>query len=66
MKTKTFDSVRLMRELRDKLSQEMEHMAPEERMRHIRDRAALTELGREVARTYYNNCGQSKSESEGL
>lgn len=66
MKTKTFDSVRLMRELRDKLSLEMEHMEPEERMRHIRDKAASTEFGREVARTYYNNCGQSGSKSEGL
>lgn len=45
MTTKTFDSVKLMRELRDKLSQEMEHMTPEERIRHIRDRAATTGMG---------------------
>ena len=49
MTTKTFDAVRLMRELRDKLSQEMEHMAPEERMRYIRDKAASTDLWRKVA-----------------
>ena len=49
MTTKTFDAVKLMRELRDRLSQEMEHMAPEERMRYIRDRAASTDLGRKVA-----------------
>src|SRR6266851_3799491 len=38
MTTKTFDSVKLMRELRDKLSQEMEHMTAEERLRYIRAR----------------------------
>ncbi len=48
MTTKTFDAVRLMRELRDKLSQEMERMAPEERIRYIRDRAASTALGRKI------------------
>lgn len=49
MTTKTFDSVKLMRELRDGLSQEMEHMTPEERIRHIRDKAAPTELGKKFA-----------------
>jgi hypothetical protein len=49
MTTKTFDSVKLMRELRDKLSQEMEHMTPEERVRYIRGRAASTSLGRKIA-----------------
>lgn len=49
MKTKTFDSVKLMRELRDKLSQEMEQMTPEERVRYIRRRAASTALGRSIA-----------------
>ena len=49
MTTKTFDAVKLMRELRDKLSQEMERMTPEERVRHIRDRAASTALGRTIA-----------------
>ena len=49
MTTKTFDAVMVMRELRDNLSQEMEHMTPEERMRYIRDKAASTELGRKVA-----------------
>lgn len=44
MKTKTFDAVRLMRELRDRLSQEMESMTPEERTRYIRDKAASTGL----------------------
>jgi hypothetical protein len=45
MTTKTFDSVKLMRELRDKLSQEMEHMTAEERLRYIRGKAASTGLG---------------------
>ena len=49
MTTKTFDSVRLMRELRDTLSQEMEHMTAEERLRYIRDKAASTDLGRKMA-----------------
>lgn len=48
MTTKTFDSVKLMRELRDKLSQEMEHMTAEERVRYIKGRAASTGLGREI------------------
>ena len=46
MTTKTFDSVKLMRELRDKLSEEMAKMAPEERIRHIRDKAAASALVR--------------------
>ena len=49
MTTKTFDAVKLMRELRDKLSREMEGMTPEERMRYIRDKAASTSLGRTIA-----------------
>ena len=48
MTTKTFDSVKLMRELRDKLSQEMEHMTAEERLRYIRGKAASTGLGRKM------------------
>ncbi|MFQ5600049.1 MAG: hypothetical protein ACE5G2_05800 [Candidatus Krumholzibacteriia bacterium] len=46
---KTFDAVKLMRELRDKLSQEMEEMTPEERMRYIREKAASTALGKTIA-----------------
>lgn len=49
MRTKTFDAVKLMRQLRDKLSQEMEGMTPEERMRYIREKAAFTSLGRTIA-----------------
>ena len=49
MKTKTFDSVKLMRELRDEISREMEHMTPGERIQFIRDRAASTALGRDLA-----------------
>lgn len=49
MTTKTFDSVKLMRELRDKLSQEMEHMTAEERLRYIRGKAESTGLGRKMA-----------------
>ena len=49
MTTKTFDSVKLMRELRDKLSQDMEHMRAEERLRYIRDKAASTGLARRMA-----------------
>jgi hypothetical protein len=48
MTTKIFDSVKLMRELRDKLSQEMEHMTAEERLRYIRGMAASTGLGRKM------------------
>ena len=49
MTTKTFDSVKLMRELRAKISQEMEHMTPEERTRYIQDKAASIALGRVLA-----------------
>ena len=49
MTTKTFDAVKLMRELRDKLSQEMERMTPAERVRYIRDKAASTALGKSIA-----------------
>ena len=49
MTTKTFDAVKLMRELRDKLSDAMEQMTPEERVRYIRERAASTNLGPAVA-----------------
>jgi hypothetical protein len=44
MTTKTLDSVKLMRELRDKLSQEMEHMTADERLRYIRGKAASTRI----------------------
>jgi hypothetical protein len=49
MTTKTFDSVKLMRELRDTLSQEMEPMTAEERLRYIRGKAASTGLGKRMA-----------------
>ena len=49
MTTKTFDSVKLMRELRAKISQEMEHMTPEERIRYIQDKAASIAIGRTLA-----------------
>ena len=44
MMTKTFDSVKLMRTLRDKLSRDMENMTAEERLRYIRATAASTGL----------------------
>lgn len=49
MTKKTFDSVKLMRELQAKLSLEMEQMTPGERIRYIRDKAASTALGRTLA-----------------
>lgn len=49
MTTKTFDAVKLMRDLRDKLSQEMEGMTPEERVLYIQAKAATTALGRAMA-----------------
>jgi len=48
MKTKTFDSVKLMRDLREKLSTEMAHLTRAERVRFIRERAALSGLGGSV------------------
>ncbi|MFQ5474025.1 MAG: hypothetical protein ACE5FA_14235 [Dehalococcoidia bacterium] len=44
MTTKTFDAVKLMRELRDKLSEDMARMAPEDRIRFIQQRAAAMGL----------------------
>ena len=49
MTTKTFDSVKLMRTLRDKLSREMENMTAEERLRYIRAKAASTGLEARMA-----------------
>lgn len=48
MTTKTFDAVQWMRTKRNKLSQEMAAMNPEERIQYIRERAASTALGREL------------------
>ena len=44
MKTKTFDAAKLMRELRDKLSEDMARMTPDERIRFIQQRAAAMGL----------------------
>jgi len=49
MRTKTFDAVKLMRELRDRLSQEMERMTPEERVRYISEKAASTNMAKKLA-----------------
>ncbi len=49
MTAKTFDAVKMMRQLRDELSREMEGMTPQERVRFIRDKAASTALGRTIA-----------------
>lgn len=49
MTSKTIDAVKLMRELRDKLSREMEEMKPAERICYIRDKAASTTLGKSIA-----------------
>ncbi len=49
MMPKTFDAVKLMRELRDKLSQEMEGMTPQERVLYVRNKATSTALGRTIA-----------------
>lgn len=46
MKVKTFDAVKLMRELRNKLSEDMEDMTSEERVRYIQNKAASTPLGK--------------------
>ena len=42
---KTFDSVAMMRELRDRLSREMAGMTPVERIRLVHEKAATTPLG---------------------
>lgn len=47
--TKTFDAVKLMRKLRERLSEEMEQMTPEERVRYIRNKAASSDLGKKIA-----------------
>jgi hypothetical protein len=59
MRTKTFDAVKLMRDLRDKLSKDMEHMTAEERMRYIRGKAASTRLGREIGEDKGDSAGQA-------
>jgi hypothetical protein len=59
MKTKTFDAVKLMRELRDRLSQEMERMTPEERIRYISEKASSTGLARKLAEDDKNAAQQA-------
>jgi hypothetical protein len=39
MAEKEFDSVRMMRELRDEINRDVERMTPEERLAYIRQRA---------------------------
>mgnify|MGYP001572662831 CR=1 FL=1 len=58
MKTKTFDAVKLMRELRDQLSQEMDGMTPAQRVRCIRDKAGSTALGKTIAQ-HESKAGQN-------
>jgi hypothetical protein len=41
---KEFDSVQLMRRLRDQMSEEMAQMSPEERILYIQQRAAASPL----------------------
>jgi hypothetical protein len=43
-KTKKFDSVQLMRSLRDHLSEEMAQMSPQERILYIQRKAAASPL----------------------
>ena len=43
-KVKEFDSVQLMRRLRDQLSEEMAQMSPQERILYIRRKAAASPL----------------------
>lgn len=49
MTTKMFDAVKLMRELRDRLSLEMEGMTAEERMQYVRERAVSSGLRVDLA-----------------
>lgn len=61
---KAFDSVALMRELRDRLSQEMAEMTPAERIRHIHEKAGATALGarlQESAGETTSNSGASRT-----
>ena len=50
MTTKTFDAVKLMRELRDQLSQDMTDMTPAERILYVRSKASSTILGKTIVR----------------
>lgn len=49
------DAVKMMRELRDKLSREMEKMTPQEREQYIREKVAATTLGRVIAQDKAKN-----------
>ena len=59
MGTKTFDAVNLMRDLRDRLSREMERMTPDERIRYISEKAASTGLARKLAEDDKNTAQQA-------
>jgi len=62
MTTKTFDAVKLMRELRDKLSHEMQQMTPEQRIRYVREKAVSTDLGKKLAQ----DAGDAAQQDDGL
>ena len=49
-RVKEFDSVELMRRLRDQLSEEMAQMSPQERIEYIRHRAAASPLAARFGR----------------
>lgn len=59
MKTKTFDSVKSMRELRARIGRDMESMSSGERIRYIRGKAASIALGRRLAREGGDAAGQA-------
>lgn len=55
MTTKTFDAVKLMRELRQQLGEELDRVDPSERLQYVRDKAATTDLGRKLAADSQNS-----------
>lgn len=46
MTTKIFDAVKMMRELRDRLSDNLAEMDPADRQHYVREKAASYDIGR--------------------
>jgi len=55
METKTFDAVAMMRELRDRLSNMMADVSPDERIRYIHETVGSTPIGVRLSKMSENS-----------
>lgn len=62
---KEFDSVQLMRRLRDQMSEEMAQMSPQERIRYIQRKAAASPLSALFSRKTRNGKAEQVVRTDG-